>query len=1157
MVMPADGILNNLEKYKQAGWKSVIEYSRQHYTLIDQETFNSAMDRLVGMTAIVRTGEVSTVNTMKNFILQIASDIGVSLEPNLLNTLSAELLAQIYDINETETPTEKLKKSVILAKHIEDTVIHGRNILVNDKQAELAVLLTNFALLATNLDADDTLNLLKKNRELGAYKRIGLENMRALSRSVITGSIDVSAADSVIPPSVQEKLARHGFKTTEVPPLCLESYQLLELTEKEIGELKMNEKMACLNVSNLITKTKAEIVKIIEDNYDEAMNLAFKTADEDLIKGPDDVKSLLENISNIMGKGVVEGSWLRRHDSEKFKVYTRVKDLSSQLDYFSTEFFQRLKDIKGIKDYELRKKATIEMAAWCEYRINLTDHFLADGCGKTSTLLANYVFMAAKIPPTEMPTMDRKSYFNFDVVPSTNLVVKIKRRDDHIAHAIPEQKTRIFKEWERWLRHYQNAFFPKDYQTITCDNAWTVPSLTLGQHLQTLGITGEENKYVIPEDANFTNLHHSLRGEYEVAELASAIGDQDIQKLITYPLSRLCLFHSIVYAETELKTESDEDLVHISHDIHHTLKEVKIDDIKFNSWLDQKQKEFILDARGHAERASHGDGIYAGKYKELLETIRRRYQSGEYVLGNNLPLITKPIPPEDIGLSALALAERYGANNLAPDAEHPKEIILKDPDQAIQEIAKKLISDIAYQEISKLFIETNVEPMISAIVDARQLNRLDIPAPKDRHTFMMAGAPACGKGTAVATVARLAEDNLGITWDNTVKVNTDTHRLIISHPIITGERKEFSGTLNNHEAGILTDMAYSRLQKKAALGIAPHMLIDGVNMSKERMELGIMNSGKLQLAVVTVPPELSVERAFERGKQDGRFVPTSYNLSKHRQISKNFFKELETCLGKNAEVILFDTEVPRRAPPKKIMRTDLETKEVVIYNKDKFAKFLGRAKLDITATSAEEIYMHEKDKLDESYHEKLTQMGFTIRYESEEDENTRIARFEEQKKLLQKEVHDALSIMETTTKDSPTAKKVYQSLNEIQERFFHNLTSSLKPKALEDLISGFRKECAKHTKQADKIMGHGWLYRIVEATIKAVIGIFAGIGMVLGAAFKQGLAKKEHITQYKDKFFTWDKTDASKKIDDVKRTLLGDDDKDQGLLDGTDIKKNL
>lgn len=79
---------------------------------------------------------------------------------------------------------------------------------------------------------------------------------------------------------------------------------------------------------------------------------------------------------------------------------------------------------------------------------------------------------------------------------------------------------------------------------------------------------------------------------------------------------------------------------------------------------------------------------------------------------------------------------------------------------------------------------------------------------------MMAGAPACGKGSAVATVASMAEEHLDIEWDNTVKVNTDTHRLMISHSTITGERSEFSGTLNNHEAGLLTDLAYSRLQKK-------------------------------------------------------------------------------------------------------------------------------------------------------------------------------------------------------------------------------------------------------------------------------------------------------------------------------------------------------
>lgn len=970
-----------IERFKSTGWQSILENSRQSYTLTDKETFNEAMDKLDEAAEAISQGLIYDSETMHDLISEIALniDIDLSMQSEAVSDFSAQLLIYIYEINNTVDREEKIKKALELAKYIEHEVIHGHDLDVNDKQTELAVLLTNFALLATKLSADETLPLIEKTRELGSYKRIGLDNMRALSRTVITGTIDVSAAESVMPHSLQLKLEANGLDPNVVPPLCKDVYENLRLTTNEIEILKQNEKMARLDVRNLITKTKAEIVQMIETNYNQAMNLAFKVADEKLLKSPEDVKQFLGEIATIMGNGIVDGDWKRTHDSEKFKVYTRVKDLESQLTDFSRQFFTKIQDVKRIKDPVKKEKAAIELAAWCEYRVNLTDHFLADGCGKTSALMANFVFMAANIPPKSMPVMDRRNYFNFDVVPTTNIVINKK---EHSTLEFKELTTRKNKEWERWLRHYKSSFFPQDYREINCDNAWSVPSVTLGQHLETLGTkTKDENKYVIPEDANFTNLHHCLRGGYEVAELASAIGAPDVQKLITYPLTRLNLFHTIVYAETELKTDTDEDIVEKVHDIYRTLKNSTVYGVKFNKWLNEKQEEFTHESRVLAESASRGSGQYREQYAEVLGTIKQRYKSGEYILGNHARYITKKIPESELGDD---LVTRYGEENLIPNAKNPQEIILRDPERAMEEIAKRIISDRAYQEMCSEFFEQEVEPLISDAVDECDFERLDIPDPEERVTFMMAGAPACGKGSAVATVATMAEEHLEIEWDNTVKVNTDTHRLMISHQHITGERSEFSGTLNNHEAGLLTDLAYSRLQKKVDKGVGPHILIDGVNMSKERMELGVANSGKLLLTVVTVPPEISVERAFSRGQGDGRFVPTSYNLSKHRQVSKNFFKDLQEAMGKKAEIILFDTNVPRGVTPKRIMTADLGARSITIYDKKLFSEFLGKANLDVTATCSKDLYMLPQDKLDESYHEKLEEMGF-LKIQYEED----------------------------------------------------------------------------------------------------------------------------------------------------------------------------
>ncbi|HAT8674861.1 TPA: hypothetical protein JBA06_14530 [Legionella pneumophila] len=73
--------------------------------------------------------------------------------------------------------------------------------------------------------------------------------------------------------------------------------------------------------------------------------------------------------------------------------------------------------------------------------------------------------------------------------------------------------------------------------------------------------------------------------------------------------------------------------------------------------------------------------------------------------------------------------------------------------------------------------------------------------------------------------------------------------------------------------------------------------------------------------------------------------------------------------------------------------------------------------------------------------------------------------------------------------------------------------------------------------KADKVMGHGWLYKSVEVVVKAIVGLLAGIGMLIGAAFGQGLAKSEHRQAFKETFFSFKETQANKTLSDFKSEI--------------------
>lgn len=134
--------------------------------------------------------------------------------------------------------------------------------------------------------------------------------------------------------------------------------------------------------------------------------------------------------------------------------------------------------------------------------------------------------------------------------------------------------------------------------------------------------------------------------------------------------------------------------------------------------------------------------------------------------------------------------------------------------------------------------------------------------------------------------------------------------------------------------------------------------------------------------------------------------------------------------------------------------------------------------------------------------------------------------------------------------------QIYNDLNVAQKDFFLKLQPDLSPKQLDQLILDFRNLCKDNVAATDKIMGPGWLSRIVEVLFKAVAGLFVGIGMVLGTVAGQGLAKAEHRQRFKDTFFTLNSSDKSKALNQFKDKILGENEENEGLISSQNLKKD-
>jgi hypothetical protein len=100
---------------------------------------------------------------------------------------------------------------------------------------------------------------------------------------------------------------------------------------------------------------------------------------------PAELRSFVEHVVTRVNTGILrDGVLYREHDSEKYPSYTRVADLPRATTRFFDELYRRLND-----------PATdpIETAAWVEYRMDMTDHLWADGCGKSAKAIAAWVLM--------------------------------------------------------------------------------------------------------------------------------------------------------------------------------------------------------------------------------------------------------------------------------------------------------------------------------------------------------------------------------------------------------------------------------------------------------------------------------------------------------------------------------------------------------------------------------------------------------------------------------------------------------------------------------------------------------------------------------------------------------------------------------------------
>lgn len=441
----------------------------------------------------------------------------------------------------------------------------------------------------------------------------------------------------------------------------------------------------------------------------------------------------------------------------------------------------------------------------------------------------------------------------------------------------------------------------------------------------------KEPNAIILIDTPHTILQNSFYSQEYVGEICELTGNYNLMSNVIISPDRLALFHTTAFIETEIQRdpEAAEEEKREEDDLHAMTLDVFYPEVE----------KYLNSDAGKEEIEACEQEIYG-----FLRTLINNYTNGGYTESIRAQ-ITDELTIECLKLydESIARAEHVG--------KYQKGAMYSD-------VIPKALHTKIYNKMMNEKIGQIVDRIGDQVITKKGYPRMTLNAGEDRHTFMIAGAPACGKGSAVGKAAVQAKEN-GIEWRNVCKINTDDHRSIVSDGLPLGEDARNHAQLNNLEAMMISGIAADRYNKKMQDGEAPHLLLDTVNPAMRKFDLGLENKGQMHLFVVSTTVEESISRMVSRGKTSGRYVGSEYLIGAHKLVSKELIDNLAklTKSGKEVDFVVLDTSVPRGEEPFVVMYGKTGPgAELIIVNEDLADYFYGKKNINQQQRNFEALY---------------------------------------------------------------------------------------------------------------------------------------------------------------------------------------------------------
>jgi hypothetical protein len=212
---------------------------------------------------------------------------------------------------------------------------------------------------------------------------------------------------------------------------------------------------------------------------------------------------------------------------------------------------------------------------------------------------------------------------------------------------------------------------------------------------------------------------------------------------------------------------------------------------------------------------------------------------------------------------------------------------------------KELLSDLALTLTCNDFGSEAIGDAIAPLIAQAALREGYLPlSPQERAVIMnVKGASASGKST-MRPLQRALARKLGFPWENFALISPDIWRKFLLDYGSLGSAYKYAGTMTGHEIEIIDKKLDRHMALKAARGETSHLLIDRFRFDsfvegRESTRLLTRFGDLVYMFFLITPPEMTVERAWKRGLQVGRYKAVedllAHNVEAYAGMPELFF----------------------------------------------------------------------------------------------------------------------------------------------------------------------------------------------------------------------------------------------------------------------------